>query len=521
MQALPFFNILIKYRYQILLFLAILFGSFFRLYHLDQQPYWMDEGYTINAVTSIVETGSSVLDSGRSYNCPVYCYPTAYIVDTFGEWPTSYRILASLAGILLILLIYYFCNILFNRNIALLSSFFIAFSYFHVAWSREARWYTLLTLFFWLAAFSFYLGLKQKNYTYLLTSFVATILAILTHPLAYLLPIIFILWTIYSYKTNIRQNLGKIFFICTLLGIVTLLFDYLLGINFFYNNLTNLKFTYTLPYYLLYYLVNYFFFILLTIYYFYSEEKNVEYRKFANYLLLILFVYLIPIGTLTAVLHYRYLFHLTPILFIIPSLVIVHQIQIQKNNFNKYLSLSAVIIIFFAGNYGVYKHHDFYFLESDWSIAQYLNRQYAAYTPQPNWNAAYEIIKNQKQPDEIIISSHPHLNKIFLKESGYWIKYPYLGINDIPEQTTNDREYYVNALVIDDLIELKEITQKKDGYIVFDYMSQDIGRIPPETIEYIRNNFTEIYANEINPYSKIWVYRFKSNLQPNSIDKNQ
>ncbi len=48
----------------ILLFLITLSGAFFRIYSLEKQPYWMDEGYTVNAVMSAMEKGETVLDSG-------------------------------------------------------------------------------------------------------------------------------------------------------------------------------------------------------------------------------------------------------------------------------------------------------------------------------------------------------------------------------------------------------------------------------------------------------------------------
>ena len=95
------------------------------------------------------------------------------------------------------------------------------------------------------------------------------------------------------------------------------------------------------------------------------------------------------------------------------------------------------------------------------------NRPYYAYTPQANFNKAYKYIEENYTNQDIVISSHPHFNKIFLQKPGYWLKYKYNGVKY--PLISNDKEYYVNADVIDDLSELKNITKNKHGYIVFDW----------------------------------------------------
>ena len=71
-----------------------------------------------------------------------------------------------------------------------------------------------------------------------------------------------------------------------------------------------------------------------------------------------------------------------------------------------------------------------------------------------------------------MISSHPHFNKIFLGEAGYWLRYNYLGMEDAVKVITNNREYYVGASVINNLDELKTLTSSTHGYILYDYMAQ-------------------------------------------------
>ena len=90
--------------YWILFGFIVLGGAFLRFYMLGSAPYWMDEGYTINAVLSIEKTGYSILDSGKTYSCPLYCFPASWSAQIFGDSAFSYRLLAVLSGILFIFL---------------------------------------------------------------------------------------------------------------------------------------------------------------------------------------------------------------------------------------------------------------------------------------------------------------------------------------------------------------------------------------------------------------------------------
>ena len=500
-----------KYTIIILITLFIILGSFLRLYKLSDQPYWMDEGYTINAVISGIENGhknfSSILDSGKNYFCPLYCYPTEFITNIFGKTSFSFRLFSALSGILFILIIFFIAKNLFNTQIALLSSFFITFSYWQIAWSRQARWYTIFMVFFWLALFFFYKFFynKKNKIIHLALTVLFTILAALTHKIALLLPMIMIFWVIIDYALAEKRNIAK-FIKNTILALIffialVLLTKYAFNINFIFAFYEKLSFNYNLPYYLSFYLRNYWLLIILSIFAIFNFKE----KKKTYFLLLPILAYLIPLSFLTNIVHYRYLFHVTPALYILASLGIIDIYNKIKHNFLKTAFIFAIILIFFLSN-GIIWPRSFYFLESD-DPAKLGQRPHYAYTPQPNFNSAYGVIKNNLRNNEIVISSHPHFNKIFLNRSGYWLKYSYLGIEDYVSAIDNDEEYYVGAKVIDDLEELKQITQNNRGYIVLDFMSID-NRIPKDEIDYITDNFELIFHNELNSYSQIWVYGF-------------
>lgn len=530
-----------------ILFIILVFGAFLRFYNLGSQSYWMDEGYTANAVLATTQNGtehfSAILDSGGLYSCPLYCSPTAVIAKTFGETAFSYRLLSAFCGVLFILVIYLFAKIFFKKeSVALLSAFFVSFSYWQIAWSRQARWYTELEFFFWLALFCFLLFLSPrlkksipqnktpnlKSIYHLAFSVLFIVAAIATHKLAYFLPIIMLVWYLLFIKEKnkndeivqpCQSNIKHVVFGIAICATLILFAEYGLGLHFIAHALKNIKLSYALPYYLSFYLRNYWLFIIVAVYGFFAAEK--EKRKPFILLAIPLILYLAGLSFFTQIVHYRYLFHLTPIFFILASIAITNAAKKIKSSLitaKKIRQLAEgwikiipalfiflIILIFFLAGQGVLAPKKFYQLESD-DPSQF-GRPYYAYTPQPDFNSAYAKIKENIKPEEIIISSHPHFNKIFLNQPGYWLRYNYLGMEDTPNTIKNNKEYYVNAEVINNLDELKKITAQKHGYIIFDYMSAD-GRIDPAIINYIQTNLNLFFYNKINSYSQVWVYSF-------------
>ena len=488
--------------------LIIFYGIFIRFYQINDASYWMDEGYTVNAVISGIKNGhnnlASILDSGKTYFCPIYCYPTEFIVKNFNNNPFAFRLLSIISGIIFIFVIFFFAKELFNKKIAFLSSFFITFSYSQIAWSRQARWYTLLSVFFWLALFFFYklLHNKRKKILNAFLVFLFTLLAILTHRIAVLLPLIMLGWIVVEIILSKNKSLLKYLYTGSAFTIfLALILKFIFEITFIEAFLNKISFHYELPYYLSFYLRNYWLLIILGIFAIFNfKEKNKAY-----FILLPILAYLFVLSFLTNIVHYRYLFHVTPALYILAALGAFEIYKKINRVFLKNVFISAIILIFFISN-GAILPRVFYALESD-DPAKLGQRPHYAYTPQPDFNSAYAIIKKNIKSNEIVISSHPHFNKIFLNRAGYWLKYNYLGIGDKVGAIDNDKEYYVGAKVIDDLDELKQITKNNNGYIVFDFMSID-NRIPRDEINYIKNNFELIFYNELNGFSKIWVYSF-------------
>lgn len=490
-----------------ILALVFMIGAFLRLYDLPSQPYWMDEGYTVNAVLAIEERGAPILDSGETYSCPLYCYPAAYTAKFLGDSALAYRLPAALFGILFVGALFFIVRRLFSPSIALVSVFFATFSYWQIAWSRQARWYTLFELFFWLALYFFYQTLYASAHRkrFALLTAIFTTLAILTHGLGYLLPFIFFAWflidQIFFHKTiSVKQLVVA----TGSLGTLIILLAYAFNIELFVALLGAVHFSYELPYYLSFYLREYWFFILLSFLAF--NITDTPHRRAMWYLVFVLLAYLAPLAFLTNIVHYRYLFHATPVLFVLSAVALAALADSLPRRAHKIALAGATLAIFFTVGGGVLIPQSAYYLESD-NPETLGDRPHYAYTPQPNWNAAYDHIRTNRTAGDIVISSHPHFTKIFLDEAGYWIQYDYLGVTKKPDTVHDGKEYYVGAQVIPDLAALQDLTATAHGYLVFDYMATD-GRFPPEILAYITENMQEVFTETTNPFSRIWVYKF-------------
>ncbi|MCD5381816.1 MAG: glycosyltransferase family 39 protein [Candidatus Pacebacteria bacterium] len=476
-----------------------IYGALLRYWNLSIQPYWMDEGYTILAIRTLIERGTLVLDSGFLYHCFTYCYPTAAIAHVWGASALTYRLIAVLAGIACIFIIFHVTRHLFDVRAALLTSFFITFSYWHIAWSRQARWYTLFTACVWVAVYFFHRFLSEQEHKkrHLFFATLSTALAMATHGLGYILPMIFACWfTVNALK---KQSFRLRHSITVLgIGIATLAF-----LEHTMHFLSHITLHYTLPYYLNFYIREYWFLILLGLIGVMSTYT--QYRHTYHILGILCVPYIVAVAFFSDIVHYRYLFHLTPVFCMLGAVGVCALADTLKHRIGTILVYALVVVCFGIWG-GVYLPATTYYLESD-TINPHQARPYYSYTPQPNWNGAYAHIATHTTPDSIIISSHPHFTKIFLDTAGYWLAHSYLGYDTYDSHTVQGRELYVDAMIIDSVAELDAITKMKTGFLVFDYMVTD-GRYSEETLAYIQDHFKLVFHEKTNDVSEIWVYAF-------------
>ena len=159
-------NFLLKYKTLIFLLIILVIASFFRLWQLDKIPPGLYPDVAIN--------GNEALDSLKTGDFKVF-YPEnngregliiwliALSFSIFGVSIWSIKIVAAIIGILTVIGLYLLTKELFNKNIALLSSFFLAISFWHLNFSRIGFRAILLPF---ILVFSFYFlfnGFRKKN----------------------------------------------------------------------------------------------------------------------------------------------------------------------------------------------------------------------------------------------------------------------------------------------------------------------------------------------------------------------
>lgn len=144
----------------LLILLAILaLGAALRVYRIDHQSLWLDEGYSAHLSQRPVRT--IIEDTGKDVHPPLYYLVLHYWIEWAGDSETALRMPSALAGIAAIWLIFMVGAHLFGPRSGLFAAFLLAISVFHIEHSQEARNYTLMTLFA-LGSMYFFVSLMRK-----------------------------------------------------------------------------------------------------------------------------------------------------------------------------------------------------------------------------------------------------------------------------------------------------------------------------------------------------------------------
>ncbi|MBI4993646.1 glycosyltransferase family 39 protein [Candidatus Wolfebacteria bacterium] len=162
-----------------LLFIIIIIASFFRLYNITELPpgLYPDEAMNgNNALEALSPSGQFKLfypeNNGRE---GLFINIQTLAIKLLGNEPWALRSVSSIFGILTILGIYFLTKELFKKNshgdaIALLSSFFIATSFWHINFSRigfraiMAPFFLTWAIYFLLKSFN---NLEKRNLLFL------------------------------------------------------------------------------------------------------------------------------------------------------------------------------------------------------------------------------------------------------------------------------------------------------------------------------------------------------------------
>lgn len=498
-------------RSQEIIFLVgcIIYGGYLRFYELGASSSWMDEGYTTLATMMLALHGKTMLLTGDPYSCGTYCALSLPFVSVLGSTPTAMRLVAALAGTLVIPVVYFLAKKFFSLHTAYVSTLFITLSYIQIAWSRQARWYTLLELFSLLAIFFFLYALRSKQeerttLTFLTLSLLFSFLTAITHPTGLLVPLILAMYI--AIDTNGRtalynstMRLIRPLRYAVVFAIIVVLLFVLYRLSFF---ALTAHFFNLFPYYAYYYGSHYYLFFLscIPLFFFVPKEKH----STVTLLSCIILAYLLSLSYLSDTLHYRYFFIVTPLIVILGSYGVT-LFGARRATLRVALPLLFLTFLLLSKDTSLIPR-SFYALESDSPDKLFLTNYYA-YTPQPDWQGAYSFIRDSIAAGDIVIASHPHFTYLYLNTPGYWFPMNYLDADTTHNETVQKVDSYVGALPVENLHELEKLIEKKHGYVIYDYQASD-GRIAEDTLRYIHEHMTLVFSKETNEYSKVWVYKF-------------
>jgi mannosyltransferase len=137
-------------------------GLGLRYYRLGKWGFWRDEMFSVG-------------DQEDGFNYSLLRQSTTQtiirqIVRRWGIDERNARLVPALIGAASVPLLYPVLRRTFTPQIALVTSALLAISPWHLYWSQNARFYTLLLLLYSLALFTFYLGLEEDSPALLIAS---------------------------------------------------------------------------------------------------------------------------------------------------------------------------------------------------------------------------------------------------------------------------------------------------------------------------------------------------------------
>ncbi|RKU20566.1 hypothetical protein C6503_05890 [Candidatus Poribacteria bacterium] len=162
----------------VLLGIVAIFGIALRFWNLGQWSFWIDEVFTVRDAQNLS------LNSLQSIPNPIpyLAVKLSMLIAGNSEWGS--RLIPCLVGIASILAVFGLGRTLFNWQVGLLSSAFVACSSWHLFWSQNAR-YPVFTFFFAvLTAWFFYLSLERDSMLLMIGALVSCLCLILSHTLS-------------------------------------------------------------------------------------------------------------------------------------------------------------------------------------------------------------------------------------------------------------------------------------------------------------------------------------------------
>ena len=393
------------YQY-VILSVIVLLATALRFYKLGEWSMWIDEIYTINRAQIHFSDPVRVLQNLPSTLwLPLSVILTNISLRAFGVTEWSARLVPALLAIASILLLYFPIRRILGVGTALIFSLLLALAPWHLFWAQNARFYSSLLLLYAAAACLFYLAMEHDRPQYFIPFYVLFYFALSERLVAgFLLPGIFLylvfIW-IFRFERprgltarNVILFLMPIFLMIAF-EVIRYLFTGSSTVTFFISDFANKP-------------VEDPFRLLLSIIY------NIGFPVFALglfaglYLLLkkerlalfLLISALLPIMSLMVMNQFmftkdRYAF-ITLTFWLLLSAIAIWELVKQSNGIGKLLALGLLVVLM-ADATG--KNVQYYLVDHG-------NRR--------DWRAAFQIIKDRGQPDDVVVAWWPEFSPFYL-----------------------------------------------------------------------------------------------------------
>lgn len=238
----------LMYKKNIWLILIFLLAVILRFWQLGQNPpslNWDEVSIGYNAY-SVLQTGKDeygnflplTFRSLDDYKQPVYPYLTVVSEYFFGLTPFAVRLPSALLGSLTVILIYFLAKELINnKKVALLSSFFLSILPWHIQFSRAAIEANVGLFFLTLGVLALLMSFKQKSWLLPLSAVSLTLSMYSYLSFRVIIPLIGFVLFVFYYRKIVRM---RIYFILASL-IIGLALSFLIADVFFQNGLARAK----------------------------------------------------------------------------------------------------------------------------------------------------------------------------------------------------------------------------------------------------------------------------------------
>lgn len=167
-------------RCDIVLLVAIILGTILRIYNLTYEGLWYDEIHSVNQAAP-QNTYTEVIQYSKQDQPPLFFLSLHIWFKIFGFNDFSARFFVAFIGVIAIPTTYALGIKMGSKSIAQISALLLSVNYFHIYYSREVRFYSLLYLMSTISFLFFLYCLDSKERRFYFGYLVATVSLLYTH----------------------------------------------------------------------------------------------------------------------------------------------------------------------------------------------------------------------------------------------------------------------------------------------------------------------------------------------------